>query len=44
LGANAAGYNELRAWMASFGHLAKVGVEGTGCYGAGLARHLKGST
>ncbi len=39
-GANAAGYNELRAWMASFGHLAKVGVEGTGSYGAGLARHL----
>jgi transposase len=26
--------------MSSFGVVATVGVEGTGCYGAGLARHL----
>jgi transposase len=35
-----AGYHQLLAWMGSFGKLAKVGVEGTGAYGAGLARHL----
>jgi len=35
-----AGYDRLLAWMQSFGELAKVGVEGTGAYGAGLARHL----
>ena len=28
------------AWMRSRGELAKVGVEGTGSYGAGLARYL----
>jgi transposase len=36
----AAGYAKLLAWMQSFGTLDKVGVEGTGAYGAGLARHL----
>jgi transposase len=36
----AAEYRRLLAWMRSFGELAKVGVEGTGAYGAGLARHL----
>jgi len=30
------------AWMRSHGELAKVGVEGTGSYGTGLARHLAG--
>jgi transposase len=35
-----AGYTKLLAWMQSFGTLDKVGVEGTGAYGAGLARHL----
>jgi transposase len=34
------GYRQLLGWMGSFGDLAKVGVEGTGTYGAGLARHL----
>jgi len=34
------GYRELLTWLGSFGELAKVGVEGTGAYGAGLARHL----
>jgi transposase len=38
--ATAAGYPELLAWMASFGEVARLGVEGTGAYGAGLARHL----
>ncbi len=34
------GLGELSAWMASFGEILKVGVEGTGAYGAGLSRHL----
>jgi len=37
---SAKGYQELVAWMRTFGELAKVGVEGTGAYGAGLARYL----
>jgi transposase len=36
------GYGELYAWLASFGTLGRVGVEGTGAYGAGLARYLRG--
>jgi len=39
----ARGYRELLTWLRSFGELAKVGVEGTGAYGAGLARHLGGA-
>ena len=35
-----AGYRKLLAWLREFGQLAKVGVEGTGSYGAALARHL----
>lgn len=35
-----AGYEELLAWMSSWGALRRVGVEGTGSYGAGLTRHL----
>ncbi|WP_244277451.1 IS110 family transposase [Geodermatophilus obscurus] len=38
--ATAAGYAVLLAWLTAFGRLVKVGVEGTGTYGAGLARHL----
>jgi transposase len=38
--ATAAGYRALLAWLTAFGRLVKVGVEGTGTYGAGLARHL----
>ena len=34
------GYRELHNWLADFGTVAWVGVEGTGAYGAGLARHL----
>lgn len=37
------GYRELLTWMASHGKVVAVGVEGTGAYGAGLARYL-GST
>src|SRR5262245_3377485 len=40
--ATAAGYEDLLAWMRGFGRLCAVGVEGTGSYGAGLARHLRG--
>ena len=36
-----AGYRDLRLWMEAFGPIASVGVEGTGSYGAGLARHLR---
>ena len=35
-----AGYRSLLRWMRSFGALARVGVEGTGSYGAGVTRHL----
>jgi transposase len=38
--ATAIGYQQLRAWLTGFGRLVKVGVEGTGTYGAGLARFL----
>ncbi|WP_331738600.1 IS110 family transposase [Embleya sp. NBC_00896] len=34
------GYRDLLAWLRSHGGLTAVGVEGTGAYGAGLARHL----
>jgi transposase len=37
-----AGFGELHSWLAGFGPVARVGVEGTGAYGAGLARHLRG--
>jgi transposase len=38
--ADAAGYGALLAWLRAFGTLALVGIEGTGVYGAGLARYL----
>ncbi len=34
------GYARLVGWLGSFGPVGRVGVEGTGSYGAGLARHL----
>lgn len=34
--ASPAGYKQLLGWLAGFGKLAKVGVEGTGAYGAGV--------
>jgi transposase len=36
-----AGFGELYAWLCRFGSLERVGVEGTGAYGAGLARFLR---
>ena len=35
------GYGELVRWAEGFGLVRCAGVEGTGSYGAGLARHLK---
>ena len=36
-----AGYRALLSWLGGYGHLERVGVEGTGTYGAGLTRHLR---
>lgn len=41
IAATADGYEELVAWAESFGEPEAFGVEGTGCYGAGLARMLR---
>ncbi len=38
--ADATGYEQLGGWLQSHGNLARVGIEGTGSYGAGLTRHL----
>ena len=38
--ATAAGYARLLDWLSGFGTVCLVGIEGTGSYGAGLARHL----
>ena len=38
--ANAAGYAGLLGWLGGFGTVCLVGIEGTGSYGAGLARHI----
>ena len=35
-----AGYARLLGWLGGFGTVALVGIEGTGSYGAGLARHM----
>jgi transposase len=35
------GYQAMLEWMSAFGTLSKVGVEGTGAYGAGLGRFLR---
>jgi transposase len=40
--ATEAGYHRLHLWLGSHGEVIAVGVEGTGAYGAGLARHLQG--
>ena len=37
-----AGYRALVAWADALGAVEAFGVEGTGSYGAGLARHLRG--
>lgn len=38
--ATAGGYRQLLRWLRGFGEVGRVGVEGTGSYGAALARHL----
>lgn len=38
--ATAAGYARLLEWLGGFGPVCLVGIEGTGSYGAGLARHI----
>lgn len=38
--ATSPGYGALRSWMRGYGHLASIGVESTGSYGAALAREL----
>lgn len=35
------GYAELLGWARSLGEIHTFGVEGTGCYGAGLSRYLR---
>ena len=35
-----AGYARLLEWLEGFGTVCLVGIEGTGSYGAGLARHV----
>jgi transposase len=38
--ATSAGYARLLGWLGGFGTVCLVGIEGTGSYGAGLARHM----
>ena len=38
--ADTAGHTALLGWLGGHGSVERVGVEGTGSYGAGLARHL----
>ncbi len=35
------GHDELLSWLLDFGPVVRVGVEGTGAYGAGLSRFLR---
>ena len=37
---DAVGYEHMYNWLRSQGRVIRVGVEGTGSYGAGLARYL----
>jgi transposase len=39
--ADRGGYQSLHSWLMTFGELTRVGVEGTGAYGAGLSRYLQ---
>lgn len=39
--ATRAGYRALRQWASSYGDIQAVGIEGTGSYGAGLARSVR---
>ncbi|MPZ63915.1 MAG: transposase, partial [Propionibacteriales bacterium] len=37
----AAGYRDLMSWLRRYGPIGRIGVEGTGSYGAALARYLR---
>jgi transposase len=37
------GYRALLSWLRGYGELERVGIEGTGTYGAALTRHLRGA-
>ncbi|WP_312867626.1 IS110 family transposase [Amycolatopsis pithecellobii] len=37
----AAGYRDLLSWLRRYGTIDRIGVEGTGSYGAALARYLR---
>ncbi len=37
----AIGYEQLIEWAGAFGRVSRAGVEGTGTYGAALARHMR---
>lgn len=39
--ATRAGYEQLLSWASGFGLVTRAGVEGTGCYGAGVAEFLR---
>jgi transposase len=41
--ATTAGYRDLATWLGAHGEILAVGIEGTGAYGAELARHLAGA-
>lgn len=41
ISANSAGYCRIDSWARSFGTVTAFGIEGTGSYGAGLARALR---
>ena len=41
--ADVPGYERLNNWLGSLGRVVRVGIEGTGSYGAGLARYLTGA-
>ena len=40
---SAQGYRDLESWARSLGPIRAFGIEGTGCYGAGLSRALQAS-
>ena len=42
--ADSRGYDQLAGWLESWGAVGRVGVEGTGSYGAGLTRRRRGKT
>ena len=39
--ADSGGYRDLIAWAATYGRIEAFGIEGTGSYGAGLARAIR---